>query len=50
MKPMKELDKAVQDLKLEIATIKKTNMEATLEVENLGKRSEITDVSIVNRI
>jgi hypothetical protein len=25
-------------------------MEANLEMENLGKRSEITDVSIINRI
>jgi transcription elongation factor len=25
-------------------------MEANLEIENLGKRSEITDVSITNRI
>jgi hypothetical protein len=25
-------------------------MEANLEMENLGKRSEITDVSIINRV
>jgi hypothetical protein len=25
-------------------------MEATLEMENLGKRSEVTDVSITSRI
>jgi hypothetical protein len=35
---------------LEVETIKKTQMEANLEVENLEKRSGITDVSISNRI
>jgi len=47
---VKELNKAVQDLKVEVETIKKTQMEANLEMENLGKRSGITDVSITNRI
>ena len=46
----KELNKAIQDLKVEVETIKKTQMETNLEMENLGKRSEITDVSITNRI
>ena len=36
----------VQDLKVGVETIKKTQMEANLEMENLGKRSGITDVSI----
>jgi hypothetical protein len=31
--------KATQDLKVEIETIKKTQMEANLEIENLVKRS-----------
>jgi hypothetical protein len=31
-------------------TIKKTQMEANLEMKKLGKRSEITGVSITNRI
>jgi hypothetical protein len=31
-------------------TIKKMQMKANLEIENLGKRSGITDVSITNRI
>ena len=44
------MNKAIQDLKLEVETIKKTQMEANLEVENLEKRSGITDVSISNRI
>ena len=42
--------KAVQDLKVEVQTIMKTQIEATLEMKNLGKRSRITDVSISNRI
>ena len=45
---MKELNKAIQDQKIE--TIKKTQMEANLEMENLGKRSGITEVSITNRM
>jgi hypothetical protein len=44
IKQVKELNKTVQDLKLELETIKKTQMETNLEVGNLGKRSEITDV------
>jgi predicted nucleic acid-binding Zn-ribbon protein len=47
---VKELNKAVQDLKMEVETIKKSQMEATLEMENLGKRSGATDASINNRI
>ena len=45
---MKELNKAIQDQKIE--TIKKTKMEANMEMEILGKRSGIIDVSITNRI
>ena len=41
---MKKLNKAIQDLKVEVETIKETQMEANLEMENLGKRSGITDV------
>jgi hypothetical protein len=44
------MNKVVQDLKVERETIKKTQMEVNLEMENLGKRSGITDVSITNRI
>ena len=40
----------IPDLKVEVETIRKTQMEANLEMENLGKRSGITDVSITNRI
>ena len=35
---------------MEVETIKKRQMETNLEMENLGKRSEIIDVSITNRI
>jgi hypothetical protein len=45
---VKELNKAIQDLEVEVGTIKKTKMEANLEIENLGKRSGITDVSMTN--
>jgi predicted nucleic acid-binding Zn-ribbon protein len=47
---VKKLNKAIQDLKLEVKTIKKTRMEASLEMESLGKRLGITDASITNRI
>jgi hypothetical protein len=43
IKQVKELNKAVQDLKVEIETINRIQMEANLEMENLGKRSGITD-------
>jgi hypothetical protein len=47
---VKELNKVIQDLKVEEETIKKTQMVANLEMENLGKRSGFIDVSITNRI
>jgi predicted nucleic acid-binding Zn-ribbon protein len=47
---VKELKKTIQDLKLEIETIKKSQRETTLEMENLGKRSGVIDASITNRI
>ena len=37
IKQVKELSKTVQDLKLEIETLKTTQRETTLEIENLGK-------------
>jgi Flp pilus assembly protein TadB len=45
-----ELNKTIQDLKLEVDTIKKTQSETTLEIENLGKKSGTIDASISNRI
>jgi hypothetical protein len=47
---VKELNKIIQDLKMEVETIKKSQREKTLEIENLGKKSEAIDVSITNRI
>ena len=35
---------------MEIETIKKSQRETTLELENLGKRSGVIDASIINRI
>jgi hypothetical protein len=35
---------------MEIETIKKSQRETTLEIENLGKRSGVMDASITNRI
>jgi hypothetical protein len=45
-----EFNKTIQDLKLEIEIIKKSQMETTLEIENLGTRSGVIDTSITNRI
>jgi predicted nucleic acid-binding Zn-ribbon protein len=47
---VKELNKTIQDLTVEIKTIKKPQKETTLEIENLGKRSGVIDASITNRI
>ena len=47
---MKVLNNVVQDLKVLVEIIKKTQIEANLEMKNQGKRSGITDVSITNRI
>jgi predicted nucleic acid-binding Zn-ribbon protein len=45
-----ELNKTIQDLKREVDTIKKTQREATLDIETLGKKSGTIDASISNRI
>jgi uncharacterized Ntn-hydrolase superfamily protein len=45
-----ELNKTIQDLKREVDTLKKTQSEATLEIETLGKKSGTIDVSIRKRI
>jgi prefoldin subunit 5 len=47
---VKELNKTIQDLKSEVETIKKSQRETTLEIENLGKRKGVIDESITNRI
>jgi predicted nucleic acid-binding Zn-ribbon protein len=47
---VKELNKTIQDLKMEIETIKKSQRETTLKIENLEKKSGAIDASITNRI
>jgi chromosome segregation ATPase len=48
---VKELNKTIQDLKIEVKTIKKKSQrETALERENLGKRSGVIDASFTNRI
>jgi hypothetical protein len=49
-KQVKELNKTIQDLKMDIETIKKSQSETILKIENLGKRSGVTDKNIINRI
>jgi wobble nucleotide-excising tRNase len=49
-KQVMELNKTIQDLKGEVDTIKKTQCEATLEIETLGKKSGTIDSSISSRI
>ena len=50
MKQVKELNKIIQDLKMEVETIKKSQRETTLEREKLGKKSGAIDASINNKI
>ena len=38
-----ELNKTIQDLKMEVGTMKKTQRETTLEIETLGKKSGTID-------
>jgi chromosome segregation ATPase len=45
-----ELNKTIQDLKMEVETMKKTQRETILEIETLGKKSGTIDASISNRI
>jgi hypothetical protein len=45
-KLVRELNKTIQYLKREVETIKKNQRETTLELETLGKKSGITNVSI----
>jgi prefoldin subunit 5 len=47
---VKELNKTIQDLKMEIETIKKSQRATTVELENLGKRSGVIDANITDRI
>jgi uncharacterized alkaline shock family protein YloU len=45
-KQVKELNKTIQDLNMEVETIKKSQRETTLEIENLGNMSGAIDTSI----
>ena len=47
IKHVKEINKTVQDMKVEIEAMEKTHS-GNLEIENLGKRT--TDASITNKI
>ena len=44
------MNKTILGLKWEVDTITKTQSEATLEIENLGKKSGNIDANISNRI
>jgi predicted nucleic acid-binding Zn-ribbon protein len=49
-KQVMELNKTIQDLKMEVETIKKAQRETTQKIETLGKKSGTIDVNISNRI
>ena len=44
------MNKTIQDLKMEVETMKKTQRDTTLEIEILGKKSGAIDASMSNRI
>jgi hypothetical protein len=44
------MNKTIQDLKMEIETIKISQRDTTLELANLGKRSGVIDARFTNRI
>jgi hypothetical protein len=44
------MKKTIQELKMEIETIKKSQRETALELKILGKRSRVIDASITNKI
>jgi Zn finger protein HypA/HybF involved in hydrogenase expression len=50
IKQAKKMNKTIQDLKVEIETIKKSQRKKTLELENIPKISEVINTSITNRI
>jgi hypothetical protein len=45
-----DLNKTIQDIKMEVETIKKSQGKTTMEIEILGKKSGAIDTSIINRI
>jgi hypothetical protein len=46
---VKEFNKTIQGLKMEVETIKKSLRETTLDIEKLGNRSGVIDTSITNK-
>jgi prefoldin subunit 5 len=44
------MNKTIQDIKMEVETIRKSQRETTREVENLGKKSGAIDASITTII
>ena len=51
IKEAKEMNKTIQDLKMEVEKIKKKSQKETnLELENLEKRLGVIDASITNRL
>jgi hypothetical protein len=44
------MNKSIQDLKMEVETMKKTQRQTTLEIENLGKKPRTIDACISNSI
>ena len=47
---MLEFNKTIQDLRMDVGTIKKTQREKIQEIEILGKKSGTIDARISNRI
>jgi hypothetical protein len=47
---VKKVNKTIQNLKLEVETVKKSQRETSLEAEFLGKKSGTIYASISNRI
>ena len=45
-----KLNKTIQNLKMEVETIKKSQRETTMEIENLKKRSGVIDANTTKRI
>jgi hypothetical protein len=50
IKQVIDLNKSIQDLKMEAEKVKKTQRETTLEIETIGRKSEPIDASISNTI
>ena len=49
-KQVKELNKTIQGIKMEVETVKKSQRQTSLGIEILGKKSGTIDVSISHRI